>query len=106
MWLKEVNQRRSSPDLGTSFSTGAPTLLASCSVPRRRFWDSLRGLAETSSALHNRGGMNEKPATRFPEIASPRLPPPRFGYYHKTDGSPNFGLWLQGHCWLLHIGVD
>lgn len=44
--------------------------------------------------------MNEKPATRFPE------PPPRFGYNHKTDGSPDFGLWLQGPCWLLHIGVD
>lgn len=50
-WFKQVHRWCFSPDLRISFSTWPAMLLASCSLFRRRFWDSLRGLVEASAAL-------------------------------------------------------
>lgn len=74
MWFKQVHQWCSSPDLRTSFSTGAPTLLTSCSLLRRRFWDSLRGLEETSAALQTRPTTGAE-WMRSPQPLSQKFPP-------------------------------
>ena len=65
--FRQVHQSRFSPDLRISLSGWPLTLLASCSLLRRRFWDSLRGLMETSAALPTTGAeWMKSPQSKIP----------------------------------------
>lgn len=55
-------------------------------------------ISSTADRPDNSNSMNQKSASCSQNSC--------FSYYHSTDWSPDFGLWLQGHRWLLDIGVN